>query len=178
MSKSRVDEIKHSNQTPAAEKPTYHADIPTYPRVFEFGLNSGIPAAGVSAPCRLNKTQQSNTRETNIPCRQGVWYLGLVIFFFSLQFQAHVVCADRLITSLDPPPPPPPPLRSALNLCPITAVGAAIPVTHPARELLRPDRQGLEAHIAKRLRQRRFIGDSTGLEVMVAGASEDTSLAK
>ena len=59
--------------------------------------------------------------------------------------------------NLPPPPPPPPPPRpstwpSALTLRPSTAVGAAIPVTHPARKHLRPDRQALEAHIARRLR--------------------------
>ena len=57
-------------------------------------------------------------------------------------------------------------------------VGAAIPVTRPARKHLRPDRQALEAYIATSLRRRRFISNSTGLEVMVAGAGEDTGLAQ
>ena len=51
-------------------------------------------------------------------------------------------------------------------------VGAAIPVTRPARKHLRP-RQGLEALIATRSRQRRFVCNSLPL----AGASGDTGLA-
>ena len=43
-------------------------------------------------------------------------------------------------------------------------VAAAIPITRPARKHVRPDRQFLEAHNARRLRQWRFICDSTGLE--------------
>ena len=55
---------------------------------------------------------------------------------------------------------------------------AAIPITRPARKHLRPDRQSLEARIARRLRRRRFICNSTCLEVMVAGAGEDIGLAQ
>ena len=57
-------------------------------------------------------------------------------------------------------------------------VAAAIPVTRPARQHSRPDRQRLEAHIATRFCQRRSICNSNGLKVMIAGASEDPGLAK
>ena len=57
-------------------------------------------------------------------------------------------------------------------------VAAAISVTCPAGKHLHPDRQGLEAHIVTRLLNGVLICNGTGLEVMVAGASEDTGLAK
>ena len=82
-----------------------------------------------------------------------------------------------------PPPPPPPPPRchtrpSALTLRLSMTVAAAIPITRLEKEHLHPDRQRLEAHIARFLRPWSFICISAGLVVMVAGASEDTGLAK
>ena len=59
------------------------------------------------------------------------------------------------------------------------AVAATILITRPARQHSRPDRQRLEAHIATRLKTPLAQAcNSSGLESMVAGTSEDTGLAK